>query len=386
MKINNLKKVAYTIIILILIIINLGLTYAVTSSELESKKKDIDEQIAETNSEIAGVKSKMSNTLTQINRLNLQIGSYQDEISELESQLAVLNVQISEKEASIIEQEQKYNEQKELLEKRLVAMYESGTTTFLDMLLNSDGLADFISKYYLISQLAEYDTDLLEAIEQTRLKIEAEKAELDATKQSVESSKQTMQAKSNALSVSVNEKNKLVNTLSAEEKTLEEQLAQFEKDKREVQARLAALASNNKTTITVTPSAAGYGTPIAGKTKFNITTGYYGYSGHTGVDFACSSGTQILAVKSGVVAISEAMYSNGSYRSYGEYIVIDHGDGTMTLYAHGLPGSRQVSKGQSVSQGQVIMQVGSTGNSTGPHLHFEVRIGGKPVNPVPYLP
>jgi len=389
MKINNLRKAAYTIIIILVIVIsNLGLVYAESASDLKAEKKNIDDQIAETNSEIAGVKSQMSDALTQINRLNSQIGSYQDEISELESQLAVLNTQISEKEASIREQEQKYNEQKELLEKRLVAMYESGTTSFLDMLLSSDGLADFISKYYLISQLAEYDTELLEAIEQTRLQIEAEKAELETSKQAVETSKQTIKAKSDALGVSVNEKNKLVNTLSAEERTLEQQLAEFEKDKKEIQARLAAIAAqSSSTTITVTPSAAGYGTPIAGKTKNSITTGYYGYSGHTGVDFACSSGTPILAVKSGTVVISDALkYSNGSYKSYGEYIVIDHGDGTMTLYAHGLAGSRQVGVGQSVSIGQTIMKVGSTGNSTGPHLHFEVRIGGKPVNPTPYLP
>ena len=93
-----------------------------------------------------------------------------------------------------------------------------------------------------------------------------------------------------------------------------------------------------------------------------------------------------ISVKDGKVVISEARISNGKYYSYGEYIVISHGDGTMTLYAHMLANSRKVKVGDKVKQGQVIGTVGSTGNSTGTHLHFEVRVGGSPVNPLPYLP
>ena len=97
-------------------------------------------------------------------------------------------------------------------------------------------------------------------------------------------------------------------------------------------------------------------------------------------------GRSVVAVKSGTVVTSRALRnSDGSYRSYGEYIVINHHDGTMTLYAHMLSGSRTVQEKQTVEQGQVIGTVGSTGNSTGPHLHFEVRKNGVCVNPLPYL-
>ena len=115
---------------------------------------------------------------------------------------------------------------------------------------------------------------------------------------------------------------------------------------------------------------------------------YPSYAGHTGVDVNIGVvGKNVVAVKDGTVAISTAMKrSDGSYKSYGEYVVINHHDGTMTLYAHMLAGSRTVSAGDSVSQGQVLGTVGSTGNSTGPHLHFEVRVNGSPVNPIPYLP
>ncbi len=388
MNFNKIRKISYiSIIIMVLIFGSVGIAYASTESELKSQKNSIDEQINKTNSEIAGVKSKMTAALTQINKLNTQISSYQSEIGELESQLSMLNTQIAEREASIKEQEEKYSQQQELLNKRLVALYESGSTSYLDMLLSSEGLADFISKYYLISQLAEYDQDLLKKIEDTRNVIQLEKDAIEASKQGVETAKQSLEIKKSSLNASKKDKNNLVNTLSAEEKELQEQLEEFEQHKKEIESELAALArKNNQSNVTVVPSAAGYICPIPGRTKRNITTGYYGYVGHTGVDFACSSGTKIVAVKSGTVITSTAKKRNGRYVSYGEYVIIDHHDGTMTLYAHGLSGSRLVSPGQTVSQGQQIMSVGSTGNSTGPHLHFEVFVGGRRTNPTSFLP
>ena len=133
------------------------------------------------------------------------------------------------------------------------------------------------------------------------------------------------------------------------------------------------------------PSSSGYIRPIVG---YGITCGWMGYSGHTGVDFSGSgiAGKPILAAKAGTVYKSEAKKSNGVYVSYGEHIIIDHHDGTITLYAHGMPGSRLVQKGDTVSQGQQIMSVGTTGNSTGYHLHFEIWVNGSRVNPTPYLP
>lgn len=395
MKVNNFKRIEYiSIIFLIMLMLSNTLTiYASQKSELKSEQESIDKQIEETNSEIAGVKSQMSAALNQINRYNSQIGSYENEITDLQAQISLLQTQITEKETNIQEQTKKYEDQQELLNKRLVAMYESGTTSYLDMLLSSDGLADFISKYYIIEQLTEYDTELLKNIEATKNQIQNEKTELENSKTQVESSKTQIETKRNSLTVLVNEKNTLVGNLSEEEKALQAELEQFEKDKREIQRQLeiiaaqeAAARKKNSSSYSA-PSKAGYICPIPGKSRGNITTGYYGYAGHTGVDFACSSGTPIVAAKAGKVVISTALrYGNGKYRSYGEYIVISHGDGTMTLYAHMLSGSRAVSVGTEVSQGQMIGKIGSTGNSTGPHLHFEVRVNGRCVNPTQYIP
>ena len=386
----KLKKSTYIILIFILVLVQTFGIYASTTSELKEKQTSVNNQINQTKSEISDVKNKMSTTMNQVNNLLAEVDTYQSEIDELEVKLEDLNKDIEEKQIVIKEKEDKYAENKEMLDKRLIAWYKTGNTTYLDVLLNAEGLTDFISKYYLISQLADYDVDLLNKIQTEKEELEAQKAELDNKKSEIEATKTTIESKRSAVKVIVNEKNSLVSSLSNEEKELEKQLEELKEDQRQINAELAQIAAKSGKYTTVAPSAAGYTSPLPGRTKANITTGYGKYSwggNHTGVDFAVPGGTPIVAVKDGTVVISKALKnSNGSYRSYGEYIAIDHHDGTITLYGHGQAGSRLVSVGQSVTQGQQIMSVGSTGNSTGNHLHFEVRVGSKPVNPTPYLP
>lgn len=377
---NKLKK-KFKIVICIFLSIILFLSnviFAITSTELKQQEDDLDKKIQETNKELDGVHSQMSKELEKINSLNTEISAYQTEID-------YLNTEINAKQIAITEQEEKYVEQNELLEKRLVALYESGTTTYLDVLLSSESLSDFISKYYLIAQLAEYDQELLERIETTKKQIENDKMALESSKQEIENKKKS-------LSISISTKKKLVSNLSAEEADLQEQLEEFEKDKREIQSELAKIAaeeSSNKKYNYSSPSEYGYIFPVKGCSKSNINKLIFpSYAGHTGVDVNISvKGKNVVAVKDGTVVKSLALKRpNGTYKSYGEYIVINHHDGTMTLYAHMLEGSRKVSKGDKVVQGQVIGTVGNTGKSTGTHLHFEVLIKGSPVNPIPYLP
>lgn len=388
---NTFRKIAYIIstlvIALVLISFDFTLVYATSKSDLQNQQSELDQKINQTQTELAGIKSEMSTQLTQINRLNSQISEYETELDELQGQISTLNGEITAKEEELKEKEKQFDERKAILEKRLVALYERGTTSYLDMLLSSESLSDFISKYYLISELAVCDNDLLDTIEKAKTEVEVQKTALANKKAEAEQAQATATRKKNTLDLTKNEKTVIVNSLSAEEKEKQALLEEFEQDKREIQLELAKLAAKNGNITPVAPSEAGYGTPLPGKTKSNITTGFYGYSGHGGVDFACSAGTPVQAVKAGEVVISKALKrADGSYKSYGEYIVIDHKDGTMTLYAHMLPNSRTVTSGEWVSQGQQIGQVGTTGNSTGNHLHFEVRINGARVNPTQYLP
>lgn len=388
MNIKELKRILFiSLMITILLLSCVQIAYAASASELKQQQNDLDEQIQKTASEIAGVKEQMTEQLTKINELNSEISDYDNEISDLQTRIDNLNIEISQKQASIEEQEEKYAVQKDLLDKRLVALYETGSTSYLDLLLSSDGLSDFISKYYIISTIAESDQELLTKIENIKNQIIEEKAYLESAQKEIATSQQEISNKRSLLANSRSQKQSIVSNLSAEEKALNDQLEEFEEDKRKIQNELAAIAAKNGNITPVAPSAAGYISPLSGKTKANITCGYGAYRGHTGADFRSASGTAIYAVKSGTVITSTALRnSSGGYRSYGEYIVIDHHDGTMTLYAHMYPGSRMVSSGESVSQGQQIGKVGTTGRSTGNHLHFEVRINGRPVNPAPYLP
>lgn len=337
--------------------------------------------------------------MSEVEELTVQISEYQKQIDELDSKIDDLNNQISEAEAKLNEAQEKYDKQEELLEARLVVAYEEGETSYLDVLLASESITDFISNYYLVTELATSDAELLESIQKQKEDIEQAKTNLENSKKELNTSKASKQSVATQLQSSKNEKDAKVAQLTSDEKQAQAELEQFEADKRAIQAELARIAAEeakkqpqnggSTTTVPSNPSSSGYIFPVAGLSKANINNkNYPSYRGHTGVDVNINvTGKSVVAVKSGTVVTSKALRNpNGTYRSYGEYVVINHHDGTMTLYAHMLSGSRKVVEGQSVSQGQVIGTVGSTGNSSGTHLHFEVLINGNPVNPLPYLP
>ena len=392
-----MKKIGLKILgvlVIAVILLQYNVVIAATKSELNASSNETDQKIEEAKEELENINSKKSEALQQVEELITQISSYQSEINQLDAQIADKNSQIEDAQNKLNEKQEDYDSQQELLEKRLVATYEAGETSYLDVLLSSDSLTDLISNYYLISEITESDLELMDKIKKEQEEIEAAKQTLETSKQELDSTRAQKQQKTTELQNAKSEKDTYVAQLNEEEKNTQAELEQFEQDKRDIQAQLAAIAkqeaansgNSNVSNITNNPSSSGYIRPVVG---YSITTGWMGYSGHTGVDYSGSgiAGKPVLAVKAGTVVTSTALkYANGNYRSYGEYIVINHHDGTMTLYAHGAPGSRLVSAGQTVSQGQQIMSVGTTGNSTGYHLHFEVRVNGTPVNPAPYLP
>ena len=393
----GMKKVICFIMMVILIGANSSYVIATSKSELNSQSQDLTDKINDAKEELGDVKDEKSETLKQVEELTYTMSEYESQIADLDKQLTDLNTSLKEAEEKLAKATEDYDKQEELLEQRLVAQYEAGDTSYLDVLVASEDLSDFISNYYLVSELASYDLELLERIDNQKKEIEAAKNEIQTNKDKVDSVKKTKESKAKELQVTKNEKDKQVAKLNEQEKSIQAQLEQFEQDKRDIQNELAAIAKKEAEeaakkgagSYNTTPSKSGYIFPVAGCSKADIANKTYpSYRGHTGVDVNKNvTGKTVVAVKDGTVVTSKALKNaDGSYRSYGEYIVINHHDGTMTLYAHGLAGSRRVSEGQSVKQGQAIMTVGSTGRSSGTHLHFEVRVGGSPVNPLPYLP
>lgn len=387
-----LKTIMKSLIIIAIILVltlsgNIMIVLAVTESDLDN----IQNQIDGTKQEIDQVEEELSTAMQQIRSLNAEIAEYENEIADLDTKIEDVTNQITETEAQLKQAEEDYNEQEVLLQQRLLALYESGNTTYLDVLLSSKSITDFISKYYIVSEIAESDRNLLEKMEENKNSINETKQMLQTSKEQIEALRSSKEDTANSLKSSQSVKQSYIDQLSEEEQALQEELEQFERDKKEIQEELERIALENNGGVAVipgNPSEAGYIFPVAGLNIYNINRRYYpSYPGHTGVDININvTGKSIVAVKDGTVVTSTAQrYADGSYRSYGEYIVIDHHDGTMTLYAHMYPNSRRVFEGENVVQGQVIGTVGTTGNSTGNHLHFEVRINGRCVNPLPYL-
>lgn len=398
-----MKSKLVWVMLIVSIILGAFETYYVfgaTKTELNNQSSELDNKIAKKEEEIGEVEAQLSDAMKEVQGLISQISSYEDAINELNDQISTVSSQIAETENNIAQKEKETQEKQELLNKRLVAIYESGNTSYLEMLLTSADLSDFISKYYLISEIAEYDTDLITSLKNAKAELEVAKADLETSKLSLETAKAEQVEKQEALEKMKQEKQTKVANLNSQEKALESELEAYEADKKAVQAELAAIAKreaeeaarraaqNGSSGSIGAASSYGYIFPVQGLSKSNINNqSFPSYKGHTGTDVNINViGKNVVAVKSGTVVISDAKIRNGNYYSFGEYVAINHHDGTITLYAHMLAGSRKVSYGDEVKQGQVIGTVGSTGNSTGPHLHFEVRLNGKIVNPIPYLP
>lgn len=389
-----------------IIIIFLGTNVlAVSNSDLT----DINNTIDKTKEALDGVEIQKSSTMVEISKLNEKIYNLELQISGLQAEIDELEESISQKEKEIKEKQEQYDDNFEKYKIRLVASYEAGQTTYLDVLLSSKKITDVLSNWYYLTELAKADKSFQEFLLEQKKEIENSKVLLENSKAKIEANKKNIEKDSVALKEVKELKKNQVVKLSDQEKELQEDLDQFEADKKKIEQELAELAKKEGNIASGEPSSFGYIFPVAGLSKNNINNkSYPSYPGHTGVDVNINViEKQVIAAKGGTVVISKATWgsipaydSNGnyiaSYRSYGEYIAINHHDGTMTLYAHLKPGSRKVSAGQSVVQGQVIGTVGNTGNCiprpsssnpyNGTHLHFEVRINGKCVNPLPYLP
>ena len=402
------------ILLIIILVMQANLSLAVSKSDLQNKQEENDKKIDEIQSNIEEIQNQKSVTMKEVESLMDEIATYQIELNQLNSQIKELEQKIETSKIRISAKEEEYSEQKELTDEILLTMYEQGETTYLDVLFSSASMVEFISNYYLVTELTEYNIEMLKSIEDARIEIENQKAELENDKRKLDSAKSSKEAKYNKLKAAQVAKNSYLNKLSAKEKEEQAELEKFKADQVKIAEELRKIAESEKnqnpqTNITGTPSKSGYIFPVAGLSKANINNkSYPSYSGHTGVDVNINVvGKSVVAVKDGTVVTSKAITGSiknydsngkyvGSYSSYGEYVIINHHDGTMTLYAHMKPGSRKVSVGDKVKQGQVIGIVGNTGNCLprptpsrplqGTHLHFEVRISGKPVNPLPYLP
>lgn len=430
---NNItsKKKLLSVFLAMTILVASIFSYNLLASAENSKVEDLRNQISEYEKKIDAAQEKidaLSGDITKvkeyIEELDKQVAMYQEQIDvyqaqideyeseienheaenkKLQKQVDDLNKKIDEYNEQIdeleIEIQGKYDELKELIRTNFI----NGESSAIEVLLCSDDFSEYLTKVQFVSSLADYEQGIIdsinsdiETIDNTITKIDAEKTniqkiqkqiddkikEIENLKKGIEENKAKVVANQDIIEEKVAENSNYLSKLNNQSAEYEEMIdeyeaaiAQFDK---EIEQLLRSSGSSGSGTLS---NSSGLICPLQYSNVY-VSSGFYRNSGgyHGALDLCTYGGTygkNISAAEAGKVITASYHWS------YGNYVVIDHGNGLSTLYAHA--SSLAVSAGQSVSKGQTVAYVGSTGNSTGPHLHFEVRVNGSRVNPSNYI-
>ena len=378
------KKIISILLILILLEMTCVNVFATTQSDLTNAKNNL--STATKNKK--AVTAEKETVLNEIADLEDEIADYQAQITELNSKITKMEKSIKEKNTEIETLQKEYDEKKKLLEDRLVAIYEQGRITFLDVLLASENIWDYISMSSKVQQLTDADNEQMDKVEAQKNEVEEAKNELEKEKKELAESKKTVQDKQAKVKVAKDKKEAKVASLTAEQKELQTQINSYNKEIQKLEEELAKSAKDYSKSY----SGKFVGTlswPLSKSSPgYNWITSYYGgriapvagaTSDHRAIDIGVATGTPVLSAGDGIVI------STGYNSARGYFIIIKHADNLYTLYQH--LSKILVSKGQTVSTGKTIAKSGSTGIGSGPHLHFEVRTSqyyGSEVNPLDY--
>lgn len=364
-------------------------------AEIEAARKEVS-NLKSSLTDVEALKKELeqskSDLTTYVTELDNKLSGIQEKIQQYNTLIADKEVQIEETTAELNEAIRQQEEQYEAMKKRIQFMYERGDTFYLELLFSATSISDMINKADYIEALSEYDQKKLEEYVEIKEMVQLCKEELEAEKEVLDEAKVAVEAEEANISALIGEKEAQIVSVStdisnkeAAIKEYEDMIAQenaeiaaLEKAVAEEKARLAAENAQARTY-----NGGMFAMPCPG---FKRISDEYGnrihpilgtQQFHNGVDLAAPSGTPIYAAYDGDVVA--ATYSG----SMGNYIMIDHGSGLYTIYMH--CSALYVSKGQTVYKGQNIAAVGSTGRSTGPHLHFSVRLNGSYVSPWNYI-
>jgi len=374
------KKV---ILVLIVFLIILGFDYsskAENISELQAQKEQITQDLQSATQSLEEVKLELTDALESISKIEAQIVEGETKLQETTTQIEELEKEIKKIQEELILVQKDYNKQKNALEKRLVAVYKSGSTTYLDVLLNSKSITDFISRYHWIGEIAEYDNRLLKTIEREKQRIVEIKVQVDEKNQNLKIIQENQEKTLIALENSKTIKNSYLNLLTEEEQAIQTKIEEYQVQMNNLDSQILFLTLGD---LGLDYVGGEFMWPSPGYTTITSPFGtrfhpvLHVYRTHYGIDIGSPMGAHIVAANSGVV-------TTASYLSaYGKSVIIDHGGGVSTIYAHG--SELLVNVGEEVNKGDLIMKAGSTGLSTGPHLHFGISVNGKYVDPMPYL-
>ncbi len=379
------KKTVRIVSVIIAVLMILGLMASVVPVFVSASQAEINRQQQKKNEaqqQLETTKTKREKTLQAMESLEKEAGDIQAKINAVNSKIAETEKNLAEQQVKLDAATKKAEEQYELFKSRFRVMCEQGDVSYIEMLLSAKTFGDLVDKIEIVKEISQHDKAIFDKMEANRLEIEAARDEIVALKQAQEDSKSDLTAQKSALEKKQQEQ-------QAYMKELESDAASYQRIIDEADAAMESLRRRLSGSLSSSSGGRAY---VGGEFTWPTPSCYYitshfsprrknpvsgVYKRHTGTDIGAAYGASIVAANSGTVTLA------GWNSGYGNCVVIDHGGGRATLYAH--MSSISVSSGQSVQRGQQIGLVGSTGNSTGPHLHFEVLINGSAVDPMQYF-
>lgn len=349
--------------------------------DLQRQQQQLQQNIQEQQKLLQQKNDEGEALLQQLQQIEEDIRQKQAQIASLDQQLAAAQGRVQQVAAELQKAEAAQETRMSILRSRLKDIYQVGRVNYLEVLLQSTSLEDFLVRLELLTKIARGDINLIDEIKAEKAKIAAQKAELEAERDHIAQLRRQADNERVQLASRQENQRQLLAQVEQEKKRVAAALDEMEATARQIAAKIRAeqAKSNRK----LSPSGTkGMLWPLPGYTQISSPFGWRIHPllktnrFHDGVDLPAPAGTEVIAPLDGQVI------STGYMGGYGNHIVIDHGGGLSTMYAH--LSAILVQNGQEVKKGQVIGRVGSTGWSTGPHLHFMVLLQGEPTNPMNY--
>ena len=367
-------------------------------ADLKAQLKSAQNQQAELKKKLENAKSGIEDTENRKEYLDSLVSATQTEIDVTEQLIAEYDEKITAKTAEIDEMQASIDTKFDQMMERLRFSYEEGTASYLEMILSSESLTEALSGIDRVGSMMDFDQSLMQELSDNLKALQGEKTVLEGTKKEQEELKVTLEGKVTSLEDQIKEANEYIVKLRADEESYQAEYEKAKAAEKEANAEIEKILEerrrieNAKLNDDTNTTGGSGSSALTGSANFiwpvdasfsRISSAYGGrilwgrYDFHLGIDIPASYGRNVYASHSGTVVVATYHYS------YGNYIVIDHGGGYSTLYGHN--SKLCVKVGDKVSQGQVIAKIGSTGSSSGPHCHFEVRINGKTQQPLNYV-
>ncbi|MDQ0202523.1 murein hydrolase activator EnvC family protein [Pectinatus haikarae] len=351
-----------------------------SAASLQDKLDGLKKQATEKQTEIDSAKSKENTISEQMRTIAEQVDNATAAYNEIKGQLDETQKKIDENEDLLKKTQQNLDKREKVLYKRLRDIYMHGQISYIEVLVGADSFSDFLTRMDLIKRIIKYDYDLINGILAEKQVITDTKKELETDRSKTEKLTQSAKEKADILQNKKAQQQTLLDKVKNDRATAERAYDELMAASRQVEQMILAYTSSNSDDYAgggsgqfIWPISGPITSPFGWRTHPIYGTRIF----HSGIDIGGDYGLPIHAAAAGTVIYA------GWISGYGNAVIISHGGGLQTLYGHNQ--SLNVSEGQRVSQGQVISFCGSTGNSTGPHCHFEVRKNGEPVNPLNYL-